>query len=247
MEFSIPKSYCLFIEDFKDVITYNLNNEIVIINNNFNLFINNKKLIYKISSNIPLECLLDFFYNSKNNGIKKIYYFLIIKYLLLKSFIIKNRSWFSNNYCDKLLLSRQYLITNNNCIINTVPLNFNICLIINNNTNNKTFIAIIDYNCEIDCLYDIIENNNLYLNSRYEDLKITIIGGSINNINQLINIFIILKKLKLSKFISRTFIINHKPLKSIFYNSFINKIRFISNIYKDNDYSNYYSGLHKII
>lgn len=247
MEFTIPSSYKLTLNDFNDVITYNYNNQIIKIDNNINLYIKNN-FIYKFNSNIPLENLLDLFHIKDNIGIKKIYYFLISKFLLSKAFTINKIKWFASNYSDKLLLSRQYLIINNDCIISTAPIQFNFCIIINNNSNNKTFICIIDNNCELDCLYDIIENNNLFSNKRYEDIKITIIGGSIDTIDRLIEIYLILKRLKLSKFILNTFILKSKPIKSINYNSFINKIRF-SKVFQfiDNDYSNYYSGLHKII
>lgn len=247
MEFTIPSSYKLTLNDFNDVITYNYDNKIIKIDNNINLYLKNN-IIYKFNSTFPLENLLDLFHIKDNIGIKKIYYFLISKFLLSKAFTINKIKWFASNYSDKLLLSRQYLIINNDCIISTAPIQFNFCIIINNNTINKTFICIIDSNCYLNCLYDIIENNNLFLNKRYEDIKITIIGGSIDTIDRLIEIYLILKRLKLSKFISQTFILKSKPIKSINYNSFIKKIKFSKSFnFTDNDLNNYYSDLHKII
>jgi len=252
MEFNIPLTYHLYLNDFTEVITYNYDNKIIMIKN-FWLFINKNNKIYKVVSFIPLENLLDFLVLYDNDGIRKIYYFLIIKYLSLKAVAIKNKGFLRNffnyydYYYDKAILLRQYSIINNDCVVITTALKFNICLIINNKTTGKTLIAIIDNNCDIDCLLEIIPN--LYNNSRFEDIIITIIGGSIDNINIIIGIFQILKILKLSKMIKRTFIVNSKPLKSLKYNSFNDKISFVPvlNLIDDNNYDNYYSSLHKII
>jgi len=254
MEFNIPLAYHLYLNDFNDVITYNYDNKFIIINN-FSLFINKNKVIYKIFSNIPLENLLDFLFRYSNNGIRKLYYFLIIKYLSTRTTIIKNKNFIKNLFnfgdsydsYDKLILLREYGIVKNDCIIITSELLFNICLIINNKTRDKTFIAVIDNNCNIDCLYEIIPE---VYNNRFEDITISIIGGSIDNINLIIKIFQVLKSLKLSKLVKRTFLMNEKPIhKSLKYKSnrdklsFIPKQKFIDN----KNYENYYSSLHKVI
>ena len=80
MNYIIPLSYNL---DIRELINdYDDSNEIEI--NNFKLYINKNKLIYKITSEISLEFLLDFLNNYNDLIIKKIYYFLIIKYLIYK-------------------------------------------------------------------------------------------------------------------------------------------------------------------
>ena len=76
MEFNIPLSYCLKINDlFINDYDYNYyhsykyhfeNNNKVISFINFNLYINKQNLIYKIKSNISLNCLLDFLHNYNN-------------------------------------------------------------------------------------------------------------------------------------------------------------------------------------
>jgi|688.fasta_scaffold92444_3 hypothetical protein len=254
MNYSIPLSYKL---DIRDLIhnNDNISNEIQI--NNFKLFVNKKYLIYKIQSNISLEFLLDFLFNYEEIIIKKIYYYLIIKFLITKKINIRyeyNLSCFSEEWFDIYLKTRNYHICYNDKIIITDYINFNICLIINNNTINKSFITIIDKNSIIDCLYELIDNN-IYNNKNYEEIQITLIGGSIDNVNLIINIYIILKKLKLSKFINKTYLFKNKPLNRLKFNTYKNKINFISNnsycdciTYDNSDHinnPNYYSNLIK--
>ena len=67
INYSIPLNYNLNIYDlFNDInyieCTFNYKNKIFTFNN-FSLYTNKKFLIYKITSIIPLECLLDFFGN----------------------------------------------------------------------------------------------------------------------------------------------------------------------------------------
>jgi len=76
--------------------------------------------------------------------------------------------------------------------------------------------------------------NNIYNNNRYEDIQIIIIGGSIDNINIIINIYNILKNLKISKYIFKTHILKKNPLNRLKINTSNNSISFIS----DNDYYN---------
>jgi len=76
------------------------------------------------------------------------------------------------------------------------------------------------------------------------------------NIHLIIKIYLILKNLKLSKYIHMTYLNNHKPLKRIKYNSIHKSIKFVSNInnyescdlsyhkYNFNNYEIYYSNLH---
>ena len=80
MNYLIPLTYNLDIRELIDNYYYN---EINI--NNFTLYINKNYLIYKITSKISLENLLDFLYNYEDLVIKKIYYYLIIKYLINKN------------------------------------------------------------------------------------------------------------------------------------------------------------------
>jgi len=237
MNVLIPQSYNLNIRDLYKEYIYSKknNNEIVI--NNFKLYINKYYLIYKISSSIKLEYLLDFLNGYEEIVIKKIYYYLIIKYLRNLNIKIKyNYSFFNcinNEWFDIVLRTREYHICYNNKIIITDIIKYNICLIIINKTNQKFFISIIDKNCIIDCLYELIENN-IYNNNRYEDIQIIIIGGSIDNINIIINIYNILKNLKISKYIFKTHILKKNPLNRLKINTSNNSISFIS----DNDYYN---------
>ena len=260
MLFYIPLSYKLN----KNEIDLN-NNDFIIDDKNktiqFNqliLHLNRKDFIYKITSVLKLEILLDILNINDNYLIlKKIYYFLIIKYLLSFSFHIYNKSIFSNKcfyqnedyYTDKIIRTREYCISSyysSFIVIKTCSLNTNICLIITNKSFDKILFSIIDDNCDLECLYKIIPK--VYNNSRFEDIKITIIGGSIENIIILINIYIILKKLRLSKYIHNTYIIKNKYLnKGIKYNSYNNHICFINNNIKEYDNSNhkiFQSSLH---
>jgi hypothetical protein len=257
MNLLIPLSYQLNIYDiYEDNIQFRtIDNKIII--NNFNLFYNEDYLIYKISSNINLICLLDFLYNYDNIIIKKIYYYLIIKYLfqLKKKIYYSNYFSFKNRYFDRYINNREFSIFNNDKIVITDIINFNICLLINNQTLNKSFLGIIDKNTNINCLYDILID--IYNENRYEDIKISIIGGELDNIHLIIKIFVILKSLKLSKYIHMTYLNNNKPLNRIKYNSINKSIKFVSNInnydnydysyhkYNFNDFNNYYSNLHK--
>lgn len=255
MNYLIPLSYQLNINDLID----NYNNETKEITiNNLNLFINKNNLIYKISSNIPLEPLLDILNISNKLIIKKIYYYLIIKYLLNKKVKIKKEicifQCFNNEWFDIYLKTREYHICHNNHIIITEYINYNICLIIHNKTIVKSFIAIIDKNCIIECLYELIKKG-LYINKNFEDIEISIIGGTIDNIDIIINIYKILKLLKLSKFINKTYLFKNNSLNRLKYNSIDNTIIFINNnSYSDccgNDNSdhlnnpNFYSYLNK--
>ena len=213
-----------------DKLDYKINDNKIVIDN-FILFINKHNLIYKISSLVDLEPLLDFLYNYRNLTIKKIYYILIIKYLSLKKYAIQNEYWFSfkKKYYNKLLSLQQFYICNNNEIIITSPLNFNICFIINNISLQKSFITFINNISKF--VYELLNNSFLYINSRFEDIKIMIIGGTVNNINIIIDIYKILKGLKLSKMIDKTYLFNLKPLKRIKYDSNKNKIKLISSIH----------------
>lgn len=255
MIFNIPLSYKLNINDL--LIDYNINfNDNIIIINNFKLYINKNKVIYKISSDIELDFLLDFLVNYDNIVIKKIYYFLIMKLLIQKNKKINKEYYFLNcckdDWFDIYLKTREYHICYNNHIIITEYLNFNICIIINNKTINKSMIAIIDNNCIIDCLYNIIDIN-IYNSNRFDDIEIMIIGGKIDNMYIIIYIYNILKTLKLSKYINKSYILKNKELKRLKYNTYNNKISFINdNSYCEcfgNDNSNhlnnpnFYSGL----
>jgi hypothetical protein len=227
MNYSIPLSYKLDIRDLIDNID-NISNEIQI--NNFKLFVNKKYLIYKITSDITLEFLLDFLFNYDEIIIKKIYYYLIIKFLITKKINISNEynlSCFKEEWYDIYLKTRSYQFFYNNQVIITDYINFNICLIIVNKTLNKNFIAIIDKNCLINCLYDLIDNN-IYNNKHYEEIQITLIGGTIENVNIIIYIYIILKNLKLAKYITNTYLFKNKPLNRIKFNGYNNKINFIN-------------------
>lgn len=229
MNYSIPLSYKLNIKDLID----NYNNETKEITiNNLNLFINKNNLIYKISSNIPLESLLDILNTSNELLIKKIYYYLIVIYLLNKKVKIKQDIFIfqccNNEWFDIYLKTREYHICHNNHVIITDHINYNICLIFINKTIIKSFIAIIDKNCIIDCLYELLKSG-LYINKNFEDIEITIIGGTIDNIDIIINIYKILKLLKLSKFINKTYLFKNNSLNRLKYNSVDNKLVFINN------------------
>lgn len=161
MEVEIPLSYNLNIQNL-DIRPLTIINNYILINN-FILHFNENQIIYKISSNIKLEFLLDFLHNYKDNVIKNIYNYLIIKFLMqLKISIKKNSKCFSfrqYNNNIKIVNFREYLISSNNDIekIGTCYIDFNYCLIINNYTINKTFICNIDKNCILSCLYKLIE------------------------------------------------------------------------------------------
>ncbi len=221
--------------------------------NNLYIYINKDGYVYKVSSNIKLSYLLDILYVYEDIFIKQLYYYLIIKYLftledkIKRSNIIYKLIYGDTTY-DKLVNTRNIFITTNDKIIITSNIRFNICLIINNKTLNKSLITIIDKNTDISNLDDLMKD--IYNQDRYEDIEIKIIGGEIDNIDKIINIYLILKRLRLSKFIKGTHIINHKrPLNRIKYNMYKNKIRFIDmNIdwEKEVNVENKISYLHKI-
>ena len=257
MNYYIPISYNLNVKDLnKDYIKNT--KEISI--NNFKLSINKHNIIYNISSDIKLEFLLDFLNNYDNIIIKKIYYFLIIKHLLLKKIYIKKDyfkfSCFQEDFIDLYLKTRDYNLGYNTNVIITDFINYNICLIIINKTIFKHFISIIDKNCIIDCLYEILENN-IYGSNKFEDIDIIIIGGVIDNVDIIIKIYNILKNLKLSKFITKTHLFRKKPLNRLKFDSSKNKIKFINNnsycdcyTYDNSDHinnPNFFSNLNRII
>jgi len=266
INYIIPLNYNLNIYDlFKDTeyieCIFNYKNKVFIFNN-FSLYTNKKFFIHKITSIISLECLLDFFHNYQNIIIKKIYYFLISKYLLEKGGNIKKENFYLsciniNDFYDIIIRIRDYHICHNNEIIITDYLNFNICLIIINNTLNKSFIAIIDRNCLIENLQEIIIESSIYIYNRFEDIQIFLIGGSIDEIDIIINIYKTLKELKLSKFINKTYLFKDKPLKRLKFNSYdmtIKKIKYDSHIIiepeRDNSKhilnNNFYSALNRV-
>jgi len=248
MNYNIPIIYKLDIREFTNNYDIYLK-ELKI--DNFKLLINKNNIIYNISSDIKLEFLLDFLINYDNIIIKKIYYFLIIKHLLNKKYYIYNNfcNCFNNDIYDIYLKTREYKIGHDKTnIIITDILIYNICLIIINKTILKYFICIIDKNCLILYLYDILINN-IYNSNNYEDIEIIIIGGSIDNVNIIINIYNILRNLRLSKFIKKTFLFKKKPLNRIKFNSHNNKITFINNYNDNSKYLNnpmFYSNLHRI-
>lgn len=254
MNYLIPLTYNLDIRELIDNYYYN---EINI--NNFTLYINKNYLIYKITSKISLENLLDFLYNYEDLVIKKIYYYLIIKYLINKKIKIKYEWYFNmcitNDWFDIYLKTREYYICHNNQIIITDNINYNICLIITNITIKKCFIAIIDRNCIIDSLNELIEE--ICINVNYEEIQITIIGGTICNIDIIIKIYLILKNFKLSKYINKTYLLKNKPLNRLKYDSnhnkfiFLNKNSYCDCIGDDNsnhiNNPNFYSNLKRSI
>lgn len=237
MDYIIPLSYNLNIKELYNNYSYShKHNEITI--DNFKIYINKNNLIYKISSNISLEYLLNFLNGYEEILIKKLYYYLIIKHLLNLNFKIKtkyfyNWSCFGDNHIDIVIRTRQYHITHNTEIIITDKINYNICLIITNNSNNKNFVCIIDNNCIIDCLYDIIDTN-IYSSNRYEDIRIVMIGGSIDTVNIIIEIYNILKNLKIAKYIYKTHLFKNNCLNRLKINTINDSIYFIP----DNDYYN---------
>lgn len=260
MDYLIPLSYHLYIHDIINDETFNnyysYENDVCIINN-FSLYTNRNYLIYRITSSISLEFMLDFLNNYDNLVIKKIYYFLIIKHLLMKDSIIKKESIFTylkeKKYYDLILNSREYHISNNNEIIITDYINFNVCLIIMNKSINKTLIAIIDRNCLLDSLIDIISDSNIYIYNQFEDIEITIIcASSIQKIDIIIHIYNYLKQLKLSKFIKQTNLKNKNKIKRLKINTTKGTIKKIRYDYYDktlnlfhNQYDNFYSSLHR--
>lgn len=238
MNYKLPLKYHLRLVDLDN---YEELTEGKIRINNFYLYINNEGYINRITSNLELKYLLDFMNNYENIVIKKIYYFLIIKLLLIvedkieKEWNIFSRCFFKIHKYDLILFNRTYYLNYNNKILITEKINYNICLIINNKSYNKSFIAIIDENCDINCLYDIIEEiTNDY---RFSDIMIKIIGGSLDNIDKLIKIYLILKEKRIAKFIIGTFLLKNKKLDRIKYNMYENKISFI----KDNEIYNYFN------
>ena len=257
MDYLIPLSYKLHIQDVIDDeyfdITTNANQIYVI--NNFSLYTNKNYLIYRITSGISLEFLLDFLFNYENLVIRKIYYFLIIKHLLNYSSIIKKESIFSylkeKKYYDLILNTREYHISNNNEIIITDYLNFNVCLVIINKSVNKTLIAIIDRNCLLESLIDIISDNNIYIHNQFEDIEIIIICAlSIDKIDIIIHIYNYLKQLKLSKFIKNTNLTRKNKIKRLKINTTKGTIKMIRNDYYDKNMTqfqnnNFYSPLHR--
>ncbi len=237
MDYIIPLSYNLNIRELYSNYSFSHKNKEITIDN-FKIYINKNNLIYKISSDISLEFLLDFLNGYEEMLIKKLYYYLIIKHLLNLNFTIKTRCFynigcFGDDCFDTVIRTRQYHITYNTTIIITDIINYNICLIITNNTNKKNFVCIIDTNSIIDCLYDIIENN-IYSSNRYEDIRIVIIGGSIDTVNIIIGVYNILKNLKIAKYIYKTHLFKKKPLNRLKINTIKNSISFIP----DNDYYN---------
>ena len=231
MEYVIPLSYNLHVKDIKEINYKSI--EFYYLNiNSFNLFYNERGIIYKINSHMKLKYLLNILCLYKNKVIVTIYKYLILKYLL--TFLIKieenekNKCCFfyiCNNNINKIIFKRikiiylrEYIIITNGLLIETCLIDYNYCLIVNNKNLNKTLICIIDDNCIINCLFSILRE--IY---SIDNIKITIIGGSVNNVYILINIFEILKKMKLSKFIYKTYILVDEPLKSIQYDSRIDK------------------------
>jgi len=89
MEVEIPLSYNLNIQNL-DIRPLTIINNYILINN-FILHFNENQIIYKISSNIKLEFLLDFLHNYKDNVIKNIYNYLIIKFLMQLKISIKKK------------------------------------------------------------------------------------------------------------------------------------------------------------
>lgn len=219
MNYLIPNSYNLYINElFQDNdIDFILNNKIISFSN-FNIFFNNDYVIYRINSKLKLECLLDFLH---------IYNNIIIYLIKLKKNIYYTYHFsFKKRYYDKYLKYGEYYLFNNDKIIITDNIDYNICLIIFNKTSKKSFIGIIDEYMNINCLYDIINQN------KFDDIKISIIGGYLDNNEVIIKIYIILKNLKLSKYIHMTYLNNIKPIQKIKYNSKKNSIKFVSNINK---------------
>ncbi len=257
MDYLIPLSYKLHIQDVIDGEYFDItanDNQIYVINN-FSLYTNKNYLIYRITSGISLEFLLDFLFNYENLVIRKIYYFLIIKHLLNYSSIIKKESIFTylkeKKYYDLILNTREYHISNNNEIVITDYINFNICLIIINKSINKTLIAIIDRNCLLDNLIDIISDNNIYVYNQFEDIEISIICAlSIDKIDIIIHIYNYLKQLKLSKFIKNTNLKRKNKIKRLKINTAKGTIKMIRYDYYDKDMTqfendNFHSRLHR--
>lgn len=257
MDYLIPLSYQLYIQDvivddYIDITAFD--NQVYVINN-FSLYTNRNYLIYRITSDISLEFLLDFLYNYENLVIKKVYYFLIVKHLFKLSSEIKKESILTymkdKKYYDLILNTREYHISNNNEIIITDYINFNICLIIINKSINKTLIAIIDRNCLLDSLIDIISDNNIYIHNQFEDIEITIICAfSIEKIDIIIHIYNYLKRLKLSKFIKNTNLTKKNKIKRLKINTIKGTIKMIRYDYYDKNVDNFqndnfYSPLHR--
>jgi hypothetical protein len=256
MEYVIPLSYNLHIKDvkeinYKSIEFYHLNI------NSFKLFYNEDGIIYKINSHIKLKYLLNILGLYKNKVIVKIYKYLILKYLLTFSIKFEENKenkccffYICNNNVNKIIFKRigiiylrEYVIIKNGLLIETCSIDYNYCLIVNNKNLNKTCICIIDDNCILNCLFSILRD--IY---SIDNIKITIIGGSVNNVYILINIFNILKKMKLSKFIYKTYILIDEPLKSIQYDSKIDKFFKlpIKHQIKHKKILNYLSFLNKI-
>jgi len=235
MDYSIPLTYELNIYDlFKDPneieCTYNYKNKVFTFND-FSLYINKNNLIYRITSIITLDYLLDHLYIYENLIIKKIYYFLIIKHLINLDFIIKKEDFnYScidiNDYYDIFLNTRDYHISNNDEIIITDYIKSNICLIIINKKINKSVITIIDRNSILTSLIDIILDNDI---NKDNNIEIIIIGSSIDNIDMIINIYRILKELNLSKFIFKTHLFKSKEIKRLKFNTINKSIKLIRN------------------
>lgn len=258
MDFFIPLSYQLsIIELINDNTLYEITtheNQVYTINN-FSLYTNKNYLIYRITSQISLEFILDFLYNYENLVIRKIYYFLIIKHLLNLSSIIKKESIFiylrEKKYYDLILNTREYHISNNNEIIITDYINFNICLVIINKSINRTLIAIIDRNCLLDSLIDIISDSKIYIYNQFEDIEITIICAlSIDKIDIIIHIYNYLKQLKLSKFIKYTNLKRKNKIKRLKINTTKGIIKMIRYDYYDKNLNlfhndNFHSPLHR--
>jgi hypothetical protein len=254
MNYYLPLNYNLKIIDLDDYETID-DNKIII--NNFVLYVNNNGYIYKISSVIEIKYLLDFMNNYENIVIKKIYYFLIIKFLINFKINI-DKDWYYIPDCikqideyDIIVNQRSYYLSYNNKIIITDKIKFNICLIINNKSYNKSFIGIIDNNCDIECLDYILDE--LIDDFRFSDIIIKIIGGSIDNIDKIIKLYLLLKKKRISKYIFGTYLFQKKELNRLRYDMKTNKIRFVYdnieyNYYNNNinNYDNYYSPLHRI-
>lgn len=250
MEIYIPRVYKLHINELK-IDGYWINGMINI--NNMNLYINRDGYVYKISSNIKLIYLLDVLDIYDDELIKKIYYYLIIKYLSILNKRIKHSSkiyrWiYGDCFYDKLVKTREIYICSNDKVIITSNINYNICLIINNKTIYKSLIAIIDKNTDISNLDDLLKN--IYVNNKYEEIDIWIFGGGLDNIDKIIKIYLLLKKMRLSKFITGTYIINKNPLKRIKYNINKNKIKWIDTyIYREKEINinDCISSLHRLL
>jgi hypothetical protein len=112
-------------------------------------------------------------------------------------------------------------------------------------------IAIIDRNCLLDNLIDIISDNNIYVYNQFEDIEISIICAlSIDKIDIIIHIYNYLKQLKLSKFIKNTNLKRKNKIKRLKINTAKGTIKMIRYDYYDKDMTqfendNFHSRLHR--